>query len=711
METKPFISDPFKFLKEEGNVVDYIRHYNWQDSAVGSPETWTESFRISFQLLMSAKFPMALFWGNDNVCFYNNPFASAINQSPNGQSAFGMLAITLFADSGQSVNTLLNEAKASGHASQSHQKLTDVFQTHFGPALIDYSFSHVPGPDDGVAGLLVSCSRQPAGASVDSRFQQLVDQASVGIMVLKAGNFSVEIVNEMFGKLTGKSKSDLLGQPFFQCMPDAEKMFRPPAEQVLRSQQPLYFFEHPFEVSSDGITNKGYANLTFQIYHSDASKENGVLILYQDVTEIVRNRKKIHDTETKARLAIESADLGSYEVTLATDEVITSDRFKSIWGVTANFSRREFAEMIHADDREIRARAYGEASRTGNIAYEVRIIRPDGQIRWVRINGRIIYDENRSPVTLLGVVQDITPLREFTDTLAAIVQERTLELQRVNEELVSTNEELSEANEALTNANKDLEQFAYVASHDLQEPLRKIILFSNLVHSRFSTELPTGVADYLSKIASAATRMSNLIRELLDYSKLSYKEPLFQKVDLNQIVASIIQDFEVAINQKNVRVTTEPLPVIEAIPIQMNQVIYNLIGNALKFTRKDIESTIHVSARKLEGDDVKVFPKLKPGKVYHQISVTDNGIGFRQQYAEKIFTIFHQLNNKSVYGGYGIGLSLCRRVIDNHKGIIFANGEENNGSTFTFIIPEVQTPKPQGHQLTTSPESLGLLEK
>ncbi|HYG01399.1 MAG TPA: ATP-binding protein [Chryseosolibacter sp.] len=691
MEIKPFISDAFSFLKKDRKVVDYIRHYDWENSGLGSPERWSATFKIAFSVLASARFPVILFWGEDNLCFYNSFVSSAISQYQPHPTAFGLPAKELW-KSASAFDPLLNDAKADDATAVDQVSL--FLEACFNHTLTGFNVSSVQDEDQNTCALLVTCFpqvKEEIPVASDHRFQKLVEQASVGILVVTGDDFRIDIINEMFGRLIGHSTAPLLGKPFFQLLPETEKAFRSPIDRVRATRQPLYLLEQPYEIITSEGKYTGYANLTYQPYLGGSANDNGVMVLYHDVTELVNSRKRIQDAEAKARLAIESADLGTYELNLSTSELITSERFRSIWGIQDAVSRREFADMIHPEDREIRARAHSEAPRTGQVAYEVRIIRPDNQVRWIKVNGRILYNENRNPVTLLGVVQDITPLHEFTDALAGIVRERTLELQRVNKEMLATNEELSESNEMLTNANKELEQFAYVASHDLQEPLRKILLFANILNDRFQYELPPGAQSYLGKISSSATRMSNLIKDLLDYSRLSYKKPLFQLVDLNLIVANIIQDFEILIKQKKVNVTTDGLPVIEGIPIHMNQVIYNLIGNALKFTRKGTEAHIHVSGRKLKPGEVKLYPRLKPGRVYYQISVSDNGIGFSQQYAEKIFTIFQQLNDKSVYGGYGIGLSLCRRIVDNHKGIIFATGEENKGATFSFIIPEVHS--------------------
>ena len=298
-----------------------------------------------------------------------------------------------------------------------------------------------------------------------------------------------------------------------------------------------------------------------------------------------------------------------------------------------------------------------------------------------------MFDGKGMAATLLGVVQDISKHKAFTENLARQVQERTEELQALNEELVTTNEELSASNDQLVKANQELKQFAYVASHDLQEPLRKIQIFANILQERFSNELHPDALVYLGKISASSTRMSMLIRDLLDYSRLAHNKSLFQQVDLNTVLTNVLSDFEWTIKQKNISIHASPLPTIEAIPIQMNQLLYNLINNSIKFLKKNVESKIEITSRLLAEADIIRYPSLKSSGPYHEISVCDNGIGFSQQYAEQIFLIFQTLNHKSSYGGYGIGLALCKRIVENHNGIIFGRGRENEGATFTFILP------------------------
>ena len=520
------------------------------------------------------------------------------------------------------------------------------------------------------------------------RFQNFIRRAPVGMIVLMGESLRVEVANDAYAQLLGRMPEDLQGKNLFEIIPEAEEQFRPIIDSVRLSGKPLYLYDHPYRVlNKDGGEKSGYLNLVYQPYRENNGYISGVMILCHDVTEHVESRRNVQQVEERLRLALESADLGTYELDMLTGKLTASERFEEIWGLQGDVSRGALVSKIHPDDQAIREHAHMQSLVTGHLFYEARVIGSNNQYKWVRVNGRVLFDATSKPTTLLGVVQDITNQKDSTDHLNKLVQQRTEELQTLNEELATTNEEVSEANTQLVRANRDLEQFAYVASHDLQEPLRKLQTFSHLLRERFASELSEGAQTYIEKISSSASRMSHLIKDILDYSRLAHSTPLFQAVDLNVILSNVLSDYELMIKQKKITVAAEELPVVEAIPIQMNQLFYNLIGNSIKFIRKGVDPVIKITSGRLTPGESEQFVRFKKDRTYFRITVSDNGIGFSQQYAEHIFSIFQQLNDRSRFGGYGIGLSLCKRIVENHGGIISANGVENEGAAFTFILP------------------------
>jgi len=232
---------------------------------------------------------------------------------------------------------------------------------------------------------------------------------------------------------------------------------------------------------------------------------------------------------------------------------------------------------------------------------------------------------------------------------------------------------LAEEKEKLAETNKELEEFTYIASHDLQEPLRKISAFGDILKTKYEKSLDASGLDYLERMINSSLRMKNLISSLLMYSRIGTKAITFEKVDINNIVAEVLLDFEIPIKQTNAKIEVSNLPVINANPLQMHQLFQNLIGNALKYSKKDICPEIKISSSSHIDNSII-------------ITIQDNGIGFDEQYAEKIFGVFQRLHGKNEYEGTGIGLSICRKIMEKHNGHIIAYSKAGEGSTFTIFL-------------------------
>jgi PAS domain S-box-containing protein len=303
---------------------------------------------------------------------------------------------------------------------------------------------------------------------------------------------------------------------------------------------------------------------------------------------------------------------------------------------------------------------------------EFKMKRHDGAYRWVVNSGVPRYTPEGLFEGYIGSCMDIQATKIAHEEMERIVAERTRNLQEVNDQLEKSNEQL--------------EQFAYVSSHDLQEPLRKIQTFSDLVLHKID-EPNFNVKLYVQKVISSAGRMSVLIEDLLNFSRINKTDEKFESVDLNKVLDNVVNDFEVLINQKGATITKSLMPRINAIPIQMNQLFFNLIGNALKFS--DNNPVIEISARLLRGEDLKPYPLLQnSNRNYVELTFKDDGIGFDQAYAEQIFTIFQRLNDKNKYTGTGIGLAVCKKIVENHNGVIKAEGKRGVGAKFTIVLPE-----------------------
>lgn len=285
--------------------------------------------------------------------------------------------------------------------------------------------------------------------------------------------------------------------------------------------------------------------------------------------------------------------------------------------------------------------------------------------------------------TFLKLYSQHKELKDIRDLLSKEIEIRKEAQQNLELKVTERTKELVEKNDELEIRNHELQQFSWVVSHDLKEPLRKIEIFSKLIKERYLHDDPKAV-DYIDRTVGAAGRMSNLITDLLDYSRLSSKvAPVL--TNLNDVVQEVLSDFDHVIEQKQARFQIDELPVLNAVPSQLRQVFQNLIGNSLKFSKEDLSPEITITCEKIDKKEVNASVS-ESGKFY-RITVTDNGIGFDEAYLEKIFIIFQSLNARGVYEGTGIGLAIAKKIIEKHNGIITAKSQPGNGASFIIVLP------------------------
>lgn len=252
----------------------------------------------------------------------------------------------------------------------------------------------------------------------------------------------------------------------------------------------------------------------------------------------------------------------------------------------------------------------------------------------------------------------------------------------VSNKLVELNHSLKHKNDLLEQSNNELASFSYVASHDLQEPLRKIQTFTSRIMEKEYAALSTQGREYFKRMDLAAKRMQTLIDDLLTFSRTNTQPKNFQEVDLNQILEEVKNDIKETIDEKNATIVSATLPVVNVISFQFHQLLENLLLNALKYHTPNVPPHIVITCTRLQGTPAG----LAEGS-YYQIDFKDNGIGFEQQYHTKIFELFQRLHGRSEYPGSGLGLAICKRIMQNHKGAITASGVPGDGATFTVYLP------------------------
>ena len=296
----------------------------------------------------------------------------------------------------------------------------------------------------------------------------------------------------------------------------------------------------------------------------------------------------------------------------------------------------------------------------------------------------------RTPQETIGVlvVQHYANANAYTlrdlEFLASVGSQIALTIERKRAE-----DRLKTTAAMLARSNRELQDFASVASHDLQEPLRKIQAFGDRLKRKCEPDLNDEGRDYLERMLSAAHRMQTLINDLLTFSRVTTKAQPFVSVDLNRLVREVLSDLEVRIEQTGGRVEVSELPTIEADSLQMRQLFQNLIGNALKFRRADEPSLVQIEAQLIKPEASATGLSQAAGAVC-QISVSDNGIGFDEKYLDRIFTVFQRLHGRNVYEGTGVGLAVCRRIVERHGGSITARSTPEQGATFIITLPVTQ---------------------
>lgn len=322
------------------------------------------------------------------------------------------------------------------------------------------------------------------------------------------------------------------------------------------------------------------------------------------------------------------------------------------------------------------------------VDFEVSHEFPGIGFRTMLLNATQIFQNNNEEKSILLAFEDITEKKRINTNLKLFSTE-------LEKKVLERTSSLNKANAELNYSNESLEQFAYIASHDLQEPLRKIRTFSAMLQEKHNENLPPDAQELITKISNSSERMSTLIREVLDFSRILHGDTAFEKVNISNIVSNIIDDFDLLIKEKNATIHFDKLPVIEGIPLQINQLFNNLISNALKFSKNGIAPVISISSEMASEEEVMKHKALIQGIPYCKISIKDNGIGFEQQFADQIFLIFHRLHGRSEYSGTGIGLALCKKIVVNHNGEINAHSNESDGALFQIFLPLSQPVKPK----------------
>lgn len=485
------------------------------------------------------------------------------------------------------------------------------------------------------------------------------------VAVIRSHDMKVLFVNDQFTHYIGYANADL-GSIFFKDLLDDYQHDRFIShlanlkDRHARSNYSIYKINDRFGVPS-----------SYYLYASPMTGECEDMYYLLIQPDLSKWGMPFTSSETK-ELFLEqfnAEDFGTFEWIIDVDKVYWSAGVYRIYEVDESYNKINnlFARaFIHPADKVWVKEATRRAIETGGgVDIEFKIITASKNVKIVHTLARVIKDNEGNSIKFAGSIRDVTEQRAIENDLKNKVEE-------------------------LNRSNKELEEFAYVASHDLQEPLRKITTFSDRLSERYKEMLVGEGSMYISRMIVAAENMRALINDLLEFSRVTRSDVPFAAVNLSAILLQVRGELELTIEETSTTIQSAPLPVIDAVSSQMKQLFANIINNAIKFHKPGVPPSITIDSVMLTEEE-QLVAGLDSGNRYYKICITDNGIGFEPEYAARIFQVFQRLHGKSDYPGSGIGLAICKKIIEYHDGLIYAESQLDRGASFIFILPEKQT--------------------
>ncbi len=494
----------------------------------------------------------------------------------------------------------------------------------------------------------------------------------------------------------------ILGQRAEEAWSEIWHVIKPLIDRVMTSGEATYSEDQLIPIYRNGSIEDVYWTFSYSPVYDDAGTVSGVLVVCSETTDKVLavTSLKGKEQELTRNLEIQASEQ-SQQIKRSGEELTKRDElyqmmigevqdyailFISREGIVQNWNKgaekikgytaeeiigQSFSKFYTPEDkaRHLPDQLLVEALTTGRAGQEGWRVKKDGSWFWASVVITAIHDQDNNVVGFSKVTRDLT--------------EKKAAEERIKEHA----EQLEEKNRELEKMNAELKSFAYVSSHDLQEPLRKIQTFASLIMEKEREALSERGKDYFRRMQDAANRMQTLIEDLLAYSRTNSSQRVFNTVDLGEMLSEVIIDFKDTITTKNATVEVGPMVELTVIKFQFRQLLHNLLGNALKFSKPGVPPYIKINSEIQAGDGSDAMPEA--GEQYCHLSIQDNGIGFDPQYKDRIFEVFQRLHGKDEYKGTGIGLAIVRRIVENHNGTITATGEIDKGATFDIYIPVV----------------------
>lgn len=519
----------------------------------------------------------------------------------------------------------------------------------------------------------------------EERFRNMVTQAPVAIGVLNGRNMTIETANTSMLEIWDKNVS-IVGLPLIEAIPELQgQVFLDLLEGVYTTGVPYYGFETPAQLRRKGQLEEGYFNFVYAPIREDDAI-TGVMMIATEVSVQVEAKKALQESERRFRSLISEAPVAT-ALYIGPDLIVDmpNEAMLKVWGKDSSVIGKPLAKALPELEGQPFLQLLKEVYTTG-ITYHTQEAKVNLVVNGVL--GSYYFNFTYQPLTnpdgavyaILNMAVDVTEqvlVRKEIEQLAASLEQQ---VQARTQQLMASNQDLRRSNE-------NLEKFAYIASHDLQEPLRKIQSFGDILKTQYTEQLGDGV-DYLERMQLAASRMSLLIKDLLTFSRISTRQERVTPIDLNEVITGVLDDLEVTIKQTEAQLEIDTLPTVLGDASQLRQLFQNLLSNALKFQQVGVTPRIQIHSETVTASQLP--QSVKPTQLvarYYLISVSDNGIGFDTKYVDRIFQVFQRLHNRNEYAGTGIGLAICEKVAANHGGAITAISQPGQGASFIIYLP------------------------
>ncbi len=520
-----------EFLQGEGECAKLLREIDWSNHPLGDPDSWPDTLKISLGILLSSKFPMFLFWGENLFCFYNDSYRPSLGKN-------------------------------------------------------------------------------------------------------------------------GKHPN-MMGKKAHLVWPETWGVIKPQIDQVLEKGEATWNEEQFLPIYRNGRVENVYWTYSYSPVLNPEGEREGVLVTCRDATAEVQRRRSLEKMNERLKRAKKIGGIGDWSFNLETEELTWSEEMYHIFETTPGAYHptwQRYKESVHPEDLVSLQNMRQHAIENGEtLDHQHRLIVTDGSEKWVRQVAKVYESENGEQF-FEGTCQDIT------------------EMKRINLELEKKAGKLKQVNE-------DLEEFAYTASHDLKEPLRMVKSFLDLLKQKYGSELDEKAQKYIFFARDGAARMGQLIDELLEYSRVGRIYTETEKVDLNRLLERVEKLYAGEIEEKNARIISVDLPVVDGISITLQMLLQNIISNSLKFCPDQKTPEIRIES--------------KEEKVYWKISIADNGIGVDKLFFNKVFQPFKRLHTSDEYPGSGMGLATCKKIVEQHGGSISIESDGKSGTTIHFTIKKV----------------------